>query len=85
MAQHAAIKNRMAMVSFQNVGPGAYAVAAFHDENDNGRLDTFLGLPREGFGYSQNPPIRPRASRFAECEFTLVKDLSMLIEMKYLF
>ena len=38
---------------------GAYAIALYHDENDNRKLDTnFIGIPREGFGFSNNPPIR---------------------------
>jgi uncharacterized protein (DUF2141 family) len=35
--------------------PGQYAVAAFHDENDNGKLDrNSLGVPTEGFGFSND-------------------------------
>lgn len=38
--------------------PGTYAVAIYHDENDNHHLDrTFLGLPAEGYGFSNN--VRP--------------------------
>lgn len=33
--------------------PGSYALAAFHDENDNGEFDrTWVGLPDEGLGFS---------------------------------
>jgi uncharacterized protein (DUF2141 family) len=36
--------------------PGAYAVAVYHDENDDGRFNrNGLGLPSEGFGLSNNP------------------------------
>jgi uncharacterized protein (DUF2141 family) len=35
--------------------PGTYAVAVYHDENDNHRFDrTLLGLPAEGYGFSNN-------------------------------
>ncbi len=35
--------------------PGRYAVIVFHDENDNGILDeNFLGIPTEGYGFSNN-------------------------------
>jgi uncharacterized protein (DUF2141 family) len=38
--------------------PGTYAVAVYHDENDNHHLDrSFLGLPAEGYGFSNN--VRP--------------------------
>jgi len=39
--------------------PGAYAIAVFHDENANKRLDRgFLGIPSEGYGFSNNPGFR---------------------------
>lgn len=38
---------------FENLAPGRYAVAVYHDENDNGEFDrTALGLPAEGLGFS---------------------------------
>lgn len=40
---------------FTQLTPGRYAVAVIHDENDNGRLDrTFLGVPIEGYGFSND-------------------------------
>ena len=52
---------------FQGLAPGNYAVAVLHDLNGNGRNDTsFLGLPTEDWGVSNN--VRPalRAPRFEE-------------------
>ena len=38
--------------------PGTYAVALFHDENDDGHLNTgALGIPTEGAGFSNNPTL----------------------------
>ena len=37
---------------------GVYAVAVYHDANANRRYDrTSLGLPDEGYGFSNNPPV----------------------------
>jgi uncharacterized protein (DUF2141 family) len=37
---------------------GDYAISLYHDENDNKKFDrNFIGIPREGFGFSNNPPI----------------------------
>lgn len=37
----------------QNIVPGFYGLTMFHDENDNGKLDTnSLGQPKELFGIS---------------------------------
>lgn len=41
--------------SFERLPPGSYALSVYHDENDNGRLDTnFLGIPTERYGFSNN-------------------------------
>ncbi|GIL39362.1 DUF2141 domain-containing protein [Roseiterribacter gracilis] len=46
-------------VIVHGVPAGRWAVQAFHDENDNEAFDqNFLGLPQEGFGFSNNPPLR---------------------------
>jgi uncharacterized protein (DUF2141 family) len=39
-------------VTFEPVPPGVYAVAAYHDLNDNGEFDTFFGIPREPYALS---------------------------------
>jgi uncharacterized protein (DUF2141 family) len=43
------------VVVFEKVVPGRYALNFIHDENDNKKLDTnFIGMPKEGFGYSKD-------------------------------
>ncbi|MDX3900979.1 MAG: DUF2141 domain-containing protein [Sphingobium sp.] len=51
--------------------PGDYAIAIIHDENGNGRLDTFAGIPREGVGFSRNPAIRFGAPSFRSARFAI--------------
>lgn len=47
------INQLKATCRFSDLQKGSYAVAVFHDENDNGKLDTnFLGIPIEGSGAS---------------------------------
>lgn len=37
-------------------GPGTYAIAVYHDEDSSRKLNrNALGLPREGYGFSNNP------------------------------
>ena len=46
------------IATFNNLPAGNYALAIFHDENSNGDLDTnAVGIPSEGFGFSNNPRI----------------------------
>lgn len=53
------------------VKPGQYALLIVHDENANGRLDMMMGIPREGFGFSNNPAMKARAPRWEEIRFTM--------------
>ncbi|MDQ0546219.1 uncharacterized protein (DUF2141 family) [Methylobacterium brachiatum] len=60
-----------ASFTFQDVAPGAYAVAAFQDANGNGRLDrTGLGLPLEPYGFSGAVARRGRPD-FSDAAFAL--------------
>lgn len=59
------------LVSVDGLPPGAYAAAVMHDENGNKRLDTFAGVPTEGFGFSRNPQIRFGPPRFGDARFQL--------------
>jgi uncharacterized protein (DUF2141 family) len=58
------------VIQIPDLPPGRYAVAAYHDENDNGRFDLgFLGIPKEGFGFSRDPGVVPRRPTFDETAF----------------
>lgn len=50
--------------------PGTYAAQVYFDENDNDELDrNFIGIPREGVGFSNNPSFTFRAPSFADTSF----------------
>lgn len=67
------------------IAPGRYAVSLFHDQNSNARLDTFLGVPREGFGFSRNPVIRFAAPKFDSVGIELAPGLTRTsVRMQYL-
>lgn len=49
----------------ENLPAGEYGVVAIHDENKNRKLDrTFIGIPKEGFGFANNPRVRLSAPAF---------------------
>lgn len=61
------------VVVFPDIPAGQYAVIAYHDANDNKKLDLRLGMfPVEGWGLSNDPtvigPPRFSASAFAVAE-----------------
>ena len=53
---------------FHGLPPRKYALTVFHDENGNGRLDkNLLGIPKEGYGFSNSSDARP--PRFDQAAF----------------
>lgn len=78
------ITDGTAKASFAPIPAGSYAVSVFHDANSDHKLDTFLGIPREGYGFSGNPPFRPRAPRFSEAQIEIGNDTRATIKLRYL-
>ncbi|MBD2752839.1 DUF2141 domain-containing protein [Spirosoma validum] len=67
-----------------SVEPGEYAVAVFHDENANGKMDKgMFGIPKEPYGFSNNFRPKMSAPKFSDCQFTVGNDgKSISIEVK---
>jgi uncharacterized protein (DUF2141 family) len=71
---------------FHNVDSGTYMVSAIHDENDNQKLDKNLfGMPKEGYGASNNHTYAMKAPVFSESTFTVSGTTGMVlkIELRY--
>ncbi|MFZ4404430.1 MAG: DUF2141 domain-containing protein [Pseudobdellovibrionaceae bacterium] len=70
----------------EGLNPGQYGIMLIHDNNLNGKLDTnFFGIPKEGFGTSNNPALKPRAPTFEEAAFNLQNPERIIeIRMRYL-
>lgn len=69
---------------FKNLKPGDYAVCVFHDENANKVCDkNLLGIPVEGYAFSNN--IRPKLSapKFKDCSVFLNENKSFSMKMVY--
>lgn len=49
---------------------GDYALAIYHDIDENGKLNTnFLGIPTEPYAFSNDPEVKWRSPRFQEARF----------------
>ena len=60
------------VVTFPNLPPGTYAVQAHLDEDDDGQIDrNFLGIPREGLGFSNDAPFRFGPPSFGDAAISL--------------
>ena len=64
---------------------GKYAVTVFHDENSNNEFDVgAFGFPKEGFGFSDNPPVWKGAPKFQQADFDFTTENRVVeIIMKY--
>jgi uncharacterized protein (DUF2141 family) len=52
------IHDRRARVAFDDLPPGRYAVAVYHDENANHSFDQgIFGIPLEDYGFSNNARV----------------------------
>lgn len=57
-------------ILIENLPEGEYAVSVVHDQNGNGLLDTnFLGIPKEPFGFSNNPRLKLGPPSFSDSKF----------------
>lgn len=71
--------------AFHNVAPGRYAIAILHDENGNGKIDKALMIPKEGFGFSRDAPVRMGPPPFKAAAFDVgSEDVTQPIKMRYI-
>jgi uncharacterized protein (DUF2141 family) len=65
--------------------PGRYGASVLHDENGNGQMDrNVAGVPKEGYGVTNNPKPRFRAATFDESTFDLpAEGTTLTISVQY--
>ena len=70
--------------TIRDLPEGEYAVAIFHDKNSDKICNTnFLGVPKEGFGFSKNFKPRLSSPDFDDCKIDLNSNLSIAINLIY--
>lgn len=81
----APIAGETSTCEFADIAAGIYAVVVFHDENSDGKFNrNWLGLPKEGYGFSNDAPTRWRAPKFAEASFPFGGGtVEILIHIRY--
>ena len=69
---------------FEDIEPGTYAMIAYHDEDDDGNLDTFLRIPREGFGFSGDAKVKLGPPTFGEASFVVeIEGARLTVSINY--
>ena len=58
-----------------------YAVAIYHDKNSNDEFDSFLSIPQEKFGFSNDAKVFLGPPSFDESSFYLKKNQRLKIEI----
>ncbi|MBV7267894.1 DUF2141 domain-containing protein [Winogradskyella luteola] len=70
------------VVTFKNIPEGTYAVSVFHDENDNGKMDTnFLGIPKEDYACSNDAAGFLGPPKWKDAKFELKENTSITITL----
>jgi len=78
------LTEKNAQYTFSNLPYGEYAIAVFHDSNNNGKLDkNLLGIPKEGYGFSNNATATFGSPHFNEAKFKLEGEHHIEIKIKY--
>lgn len=69
-----------------NLNPGTYGIALFDDENNNMKMDyNFLGIPLEGFGFSNYYTNSLKKPHFNDFKFIVKQGENHInIKMRYI-
>jgi uncharacterized protein (DUF2141 family) len=77
------INGKKVKVIFDKLPQGNYAVAVFHDKNNNGILDkNLLGIPTERYGFSNNSRETFSAPAFKSAAVYLNKNIDIEVVIK---
>jgi len=78
------VKEFSGIYTIRDLPEGEYAVAIYHDKNSDKICNTnFLGVPKEGFGFSKNFKPRFTSPDFEDCKIDLNTNMSITINLIY--
>jgi uncharacterized protein (DUF2141 family) len=73
------------VVVISDLKPGKYAFKYFHDENNDEELNTnFMGIPKEGYGFSNNAKGSFGPPSFDKTVFEVTKSDTMRCTVTYI-
>lgn len=81
----AAIDDKKSNITISDLSNGSYAFKYFHDENSNEILDTSMGIPGEGYGFSNNASGTFGPPSIEDMLFEYNKPMKMECSITYLF
>lgn len=79
------IINNESIIIIDSLKTGKYAFRYIHDENNNKEMDTnWLGIPKEGYGFSNNASGTFGPPKFSKTLFIVKSDTTMLCTPNYI-
>jgi uncharacterized protein (DUF2141 family) len=79
------MKGGTLVVTIENLEYGTYAFSVLDDLDFDQEMKFFMGIPREGFGFSRNPPHKLSEPDFEECSIEVNQPHQKItIEMRYI-
>lgn len=72
-------------ITFEDLAFGNYALAVYHDANTDGVMNrNALGMPSEGYGFSNDAPAITGPAQFADAMFLIAgPDTDIQLTMRY--
>ncbi len=78
------MNNGSLVVRIDSLSYGTYAAIVLDDEDSSRDMKMFLGFPREGFSFSNNPKMKLSTPKYEDCSFQVNKAIQRIVmEMKY--
>ncbi|MBO3098605.1 DUF2141 domain-containing protein [Gelidibacter pelagius] len=79
-----AIDEATETIVISDLPKGEYAVSLYHDENSDKECNrNFLGIPKEGYGFSNNVKPKFSAPSYEDCKFTLSENKVLDIALRH--
>ncbi len=76
------VKDSAEKLIITDLPKGNYAISMYHDKNSDGICNlSFIGIPKEPYGFSNNFKPKFSAPKFSDCKFTLTENHVMNIKL----
>ena len=79
------ITDKLCVIKVNDLKPGKYSFKYFHDKNNNKKLDTnWIGIPKEGYGFSNNAKAKFGPPKFKDTVFEIKNDTTIVCTAYYI-
>ena len=77
------VQGKEVNLTFSELPSGTYAISLYHDEDGNGKLNRskLMGLPREPYGFSNNPSSLFGPPKYEKCTFPFPANHTLTITL----